>query len=52
MPVEQFESKSDAVRKLKSKLANFETEKGRLSGLSYVPKSPDEIIITTNAGNK
>jgi len=54
MPFEQPSvSSSEAIAKLKERLSGFETEEGRLSGLSYQPKSPDEIIITTTpkAGN-
>ena len=47
MPHEETKSDSDEVVKLKHRLSNFETEYGRLSGLSYQPKSLDEVIITT-----
>jgi beta-lactam-binding protein with PASTA domain len=50
MPLEQSNSgsgSSEAITRLKEKLSGFETEEGRLSGLSYQPKSPDEVLITT-----
>ena len=48
MPFEQNESSEDSIALLKQRLSGFETEEGRLSGLSYVPKSADEVIITTS----
>lgn len=48
MPFEDSSSSSsDAISKMKQRLSGFETEKGRLSGLNYQPKTADEIIITT-----
>jgi len=48
MPLEECHSDSDAIADLKRKLSCFESEKGRLSGLSYVPQSPNEVIISTS----
>jgi hypothetical protein len=48
MPFEDpSSSSSDAISKMKQILSGFETEKGRLSGLNYQPKTADEVIITT-----
>lgn len=47
MPFEETKSSSDAIALLKKRLSGFETEEGRLSGLNYVPKSKDEVMITT-----
>lgn len=44
---EQSASESEAISLMKKRLSKFETEQGRLKGLSYVPKSPDEVVITT-----
>jgi hypothetical protein len=47
MPFEEKADKqSDAIALLKSRLSGFETEEGRLKGLSYVP-GPNEVAITT-----
>jgi len=48
MPIEESHSDSDEIAQLKRKLSLFESEKGRISGLSYVPKCSDEIIISTS----
>ena len=48
MPFEQVDrSSTESIALLKQRLSGFETEEGRLSGLSYKPKSKDEVIITT-----
>lgn len=48
MPLEgQQESQSAAIALLKTRLGGFETEEGRLKGLSYIPKYPSEVAITT-----
>jgi hypothetical protein len=48
MPFEvQSASESETIAVMKERLSKFETEEGRLKGLSYVPKSPDEVAITT-----
>lgn len=44
---EQSSSESETIALMKERLSKFETEDGRLKGLSYVPKSPDEVGITT-----
>ena len=44
---EQSASESETIALLKDRLSKFETEEGRLKGLLYVPKSPDEVAITT-----
>jgi len=41
-------SDSEAIRRLKRRLSKFETEEGRLSGLSYVSQSRDEVFITSS----
>jgi hypothetical protein len=38
---------SEAIALMKKRLKGFETEKGRLRGLSYVPHNKDEVVITT-----
>lgn len=50
MPYEEKDTKdeSEEISQLKCRLSNFETEKGRLLGLGYQPKTNDEIIITTS----
>ena len=47
MPFEATASSSEAIVLLKQRLSGFESEEGRLSGLNYVPKSKDEVFITT-----
>ena len=47
MPLESTQSNNEAIADLKKTLSGFETEEGRLSGLSYKPKSKDEVLITT-----
>lgn len=47
MPFEETESSTNAIALLKKRLSGFETEEGRLLGLSYTPKSSDEVLITT-----
>jgi hypothetical protein len=48
MPFEgESVSESEAIALMKERLSKFETEEGRLKGLSYVPKSTDEVAITT-----
>ena len=48
MPVEQANSTaSPAVELLRERLSKFETEKGRLKGLSYQPRPQDVAISTT-----
>ena len=42
------QQQSEQIVKLRERLSKFETEEGRLLGLSYVPKSVDEVIITTS----
>jgi hypothetical protein len=48
MPIEESPSNSEEIKQLKRRLSHFETENGRLSGLAYVPKFENEIIITTS----
>lgn len=47
MPFEQPLRADDAAAKIKERLSKFETEEGRLKGLSYTPKRKDEVAITT-----
>lgn len=49
MPFEQHnEDAQDAIVTLmKQRLSGFETEQGRLRGLSYVPQREGEVVITT-----
>lgn len=48
MPVEDLsKTESESIVQLKSRLSGFETEIGRLKGLSYVPKANDVVITTT-----
>jgi hypothetical protein len=48
MPFEESSlSQSDAIALMKQRLSGFETEQGRLQGLSYVPLKDDEVVITT-----
>lgn len=50
MPLEKCDfigQDSEAIRLIKQRLSNFETEEGRLRGLSYKPRSND-IVITTS----
>lgn len=49
MPKEDFKDKSvsQAVLDLRKKLSSFETEEGRLKGLSYEPRPNDVAISTT-----
>jgi hypothetical protein len=47
-----FEEKNDDaqdanVALMRQRLSRFETEQGRLGGLSYVPLRQDEVVITT-----
>ena len=47
MPAETVNADdSQAIELLKRRLSGFETEKGRLQGLSYQPR-PDDVCITT-----
>jgi hypothetical protein len=56
MPIEQEhsipthvnEQTARAIALLRSRLSNFETEHGRLLGLSYQPVESDEVVITTS----
>ena len=48
MPVEQASSSCDVIELMKQRLSGFETEKGRLQGLNYQPKSNEEVIISTS----
>ena len=49
MPFEEISKKeSDAIALMKTRLSGFETEEGRLKGLSYAPKYRDEVVITTS----
>jgi hypothetical protein len=36
-----------AIDLMKTRLSGFETERGRLHGLSYIPRNKDEVVITT-----
>jgi hypothetical protein len=45
---EQSDAESKAIALMKTRLSGFETEEGRLQGLSYVPKHPNEVAITTS----
>jgi len=48
MPFEESSNEhSEVISLMKTRLSGFETEEGRSKGLAYVPKSPDEIAITT-----
>jgi hypothetical protein len=49
MPFEEHhEDAEDAnVALMKQRLSGFETEEGRLQGLSYVPLRQDEVVVTT-----
>lgn len=48
MPFEQdSEEQSEAIALMKTRLGGFETEEGRSQGLAYVPKSENEVVITT-----
>lgn len=48
MPFESLSNEeSEAIALMKKRLSGFETEKGRLFGLSYTPKFPNEVVITT-----
>jgi hypothetical protein len=50
MPFEEqnLNTQDDAnVALMKQRLSGFETEQGRLLGLSYVPLRQDEVVITT-----
>jgi hypothetical protein len=48
MPTEQVRSiDSSAIEQLKRRLSKFETEEGRLKGLSYQPRANDIVITTT-----
>ena len=48
MPFEEHSSsESEAICLLKARLSKFESEEGRLKGLSYVPKKYDEVVIST-----
>ena len=48
MPAETVNADdSEAIELLKKRLSGFETEKGRLQGLSYQPRTNDVIITTT-----
>ena len=38
---------SDVIALMKKRLGGFETEEGRLKGLSYVPHNDNEVVITT-----
>eukprot|EP00934_Nitzschia_sp_Nitz4_P008610 Nitzschia sp. Nitz4//scaffold3_size479765//139367//140596//NITZ4_000060-RA/size479765-augustus-gene-0.14-mRNA-1//1//CDS//3329550638//8600//frame0 len=40
-------SESAAIALMKKRLSGFETEVGRLQGLAYTPKLPNEVVITT-----
>lgn len=44
---EQSEKESGGIALLKSRLGGFETEQGRLRGLSYPPRAIDVAISTT-----
>jgi hypothetical protein len=48
MPFELTASDDAAIAKMKTHLSSFETEQGRIAGLSYTPSSPSEVIITTS----
>ncbi len=49
MPFEKsFNEESEAIVLLKARLSGFETEEGRLKGLSYTPKLPNEVAISTS----
>lgn len=49
MPLEQTSpSDGDAIALMKQRLSGFETEQGRLKGLSYIPSEDDEVVITTS----
>lgn len=41
------DAQPDAIALMKKRLSGFETEEGRLKGLSYVPTCLDEVVITT-----
>lgn len=51
MPFEEIkandEERTEAIILLTQRLSGFETEEGRLKGLSYMPKISDEVVITT-----
>ena len=48
MPVEQTSTSCGVIEVMKQRLSGFETEMGRLNGLSYQPKSNEEVIISTS----
>ena len=49
MPIEQDQvSSTPALALLKQRLSKFETEEGRMKGLSYLPR-PNDIVISTAA---
>mmetsp|Transcript_127874 Transcript_127874/g.370067 ORF Transcript_127874/g.370067 Transcript_127874/m.370067 type:complete len:327 (-) Transcript_127874:79-1059(-) len=50
MPIEISDKKkeSEAIALMKARLSGFETEEGRLKGLSYRPKFDNEVVITTS----
>jgi hypothetical protein len=48
MPFEEHSTSiSDVIALMKKRLGGFETEQGRLKGLSYVPHNENEVVITT-----
>jgi hypothetical protein len=48
MPFEQSDdSESDVIKLIKQRLSGFETEQGRLKGLSYQPRTNDVVITTS-----
>lgn len=48
MPFEESSNiESEAIALMKQRLSGFETEEGRLKGLSYIPLYPNEVVITT-----
>jgi hypothetical protein len=51
MPFEENNAnaaQSEAIALMKKRLSGFETEEGRLKGLSYVPLCSDEVVISTS----
>lgn len=48
LPTNSNEKTARAIALLRTRLSKFETEHGRLGGLSYQPVEPDEAVITTS----
>ena len=47
MPLESSAPASDAIAAVQARLSKFETEAGRMKGLSYAPRPGDVFIVTT-----